>query len=147
MRLFASDSKSLVAITIKVVYEVLSNPNRLPVVLPLEPSENSDWAGGQFLDSLLDAHPPLEICGISCKNVPAQAASLHAFRESRSADEPRSMCEGCKPAFRRHSRVRITEDNCNHRPEMPGYHPNPLGRSCVSGSDISFRANFETRDD
>jgi hypothetical protein len=85
-------------VTIQVVHAAPSSPSHRPSVLPLEAYANTNWMGEQYFElfretvtSPLDAHPPLEICGIICDNLPAQVPDLHAFLESRTEDVPRIM--------------------------------------------------------
>jgi hypothetical protein len=68
------------------------------LVLPLEQYANPNRTGEQYseffrvtVNSLLDTHPPLEICGIICDNLPPQVAGLRTFLDSRAEDIPRIM--------------------------------------------------------
>jgi hypothetical protein len=85
-------------VAIKVVHAAFSNPSRLPLLLPLEPSANATCIFGQYFEifretvnSLLNAHPPSEICRSICDNLSVQVAGLHSFLEIRAEDVSRIM--------------------------------------------------------
>jgi hypothetical protein len=91
-----------VIVTIMIGHAALSSPSRIPLVLPLERSANTNWKGEQYSEfftetasSLPDIHPRLEICGIICDSLPAQVAGLHAFLEPRNENVFRIVYNRC----------------------------------------------------